>query len=77
MHGDLEEEVYIEIPFGFTTNFRINSVCKLKKALYELKQSPRAWFGRFTTTIKKKSSNNSMVTIKSSLRDQELVKSLF
>ena len=27
-------------------------VCKLKKALYRLKQSPRAWFGWFTQTIK-------------------------
>ena len=28
-------------------------VCKLKKALYGLKQSPRAWFGRFSTFMKK------------------------
>jgi len=26
-------------------------VCKLKKALYELKQSPKAWFGRFTKSM--------------------------
>ena len=27
-------------------------ICKLKKALYGHKQSPRAWFGRFTQTMK-------------------------
>ena len=27
-------------------------VCRLKKSLYELKQSPRAWFGRFTKSMR-------------------------
>ena len=27
-------------------------VCRLKKALYELKQSPRAWFGRLSYAMK-------------------------
>ena len=27
-------------------------VCRLKKSLYGLKQSPRAWFGRFTKSMR-------------------------
>ena len=50
LHGNLEEEIYMEVPPGF--NFEKDKVCKLRKALYGLKQSPRAWFGRFTTVMK-------------------------
>ncbi|KAJ0606762.1 putative RNA-directed DNA polymerase [Helianthus annuus] len=53
LHGNLEEEVYMEAPPGFSDGFRKNEVCKLKKALYGLKQSPRAWFGRFTMAMKR------------------------
>ncbi|RDY10160.1 hypothetical protein CR513_05363, partial [Mucuna pruriens] len=47
LHGDPEEEVYMDIPLGFYSHNEKNKVCKLKKTLYELKQSPQAWFGRF------------------------------
>ena len=53
LNGDLEEEVYMELPLGVKNGSSCKGeVCKLKKSLYGLKQSPRAWFGRFSTTMK-------------------------
>eukprot|EP00253_Pinus_taeda_P009367 PITA_09367 len=46
LNGDLEEEVYIEQPDGFTLGNDPNLVCRLKKDLYGLKQAPRAWYYR-------------------------------
>ena len=43
LHGELEEEIYMEVPPGFGLQIEgKNVVCGLKNALYELKQSPRA-----------------------------------
>ncbi|KAL5803145.1 hypothetical protein ACOSQ4_031450 [Xanthoceras sorbifolium] len=53
LNGDLEEEVYMEIPLGLKTKRTINKMCRLHKSLYGLKQSPRAWFDRFTKVVKK------------------------
>jgi Reverse transcriptase (RNA-dependent DNA polymerase) len=40
LYGDLLKEVYIEIPSGFDTNQIVGKVCRFKKLLYGLKQSP-------------------------------------
>jgi Reverse transcriptase (RNA-dependent DNA polymerase) len=53
LHGNLEEEIYMEVPPGYKSSSSVSMVCKLKKALYGLKQSPRAWFGRFCGAMKK------------------------
>ena len=52
LHGDLQEEVYMEQPAGFVASGEIGRVCRLWKSLYSLKQSPRAWFGKFSQVVK-------------------------
>jgi hypothetical protein len=47
LHGDLQEEVYMEIPPGCSKSNTVGEVCRLRKSLYGLNQSPRAWFDRF------------------------------
>ncbi|PRQ55986.1 putative RNA-directed DNA polymerase [Rosa chinensis] len=44
LHGELEEEVYINQPPGYVKQVFENQVYRLKKALYGLKQAPRAWY---------------------------------
>nr|GEV96085.1 putative RNA-directed DNA polymerase [Tanacetum cinerariifolium] len=53
LHRELKEEVYMEATPGFSQHVKHGEVCKLKKSLFELKQSPIAWFGRFTLAMKK------------------------
>ncbi|KAB2632654.1 polyprotein (retrotrasposon protein) [Pyrus ussuriensis x Pyrus communis] len=52
LHGNLEEEVYMVFPPGYDVG-RKTVVCRLRKSLYGLKQSPYAWFDRFTQVMKK------------------------
>jgi hypothetical protein len=46
LNGELEQEVYIEQPKGFQLLEKLDCVCKLKKPLHGLKQTPRAWYSR-------------------------------
>ena len=47
LHGDLDEEIYMEQPEGFLQHRNEKFVCRLKKSLYGLKQSPRQWYKKF------------------------------
>ncbi|RVW72247.1 Retrovirus-related Pol polyprotein from transposon TNT 1-94 [Vitis vinifera] len=51
LHGDLVEEVYMEQPLGFVAQGESGLVCRLRRSLYGLKQSPRAWFSRFSSVV--------------------------
>jgi hypothetical protein len=47
LHGYLDEEIYMEQPEGFIQNHIKKFVCRLKKSLYGLRQSPRQWCTKF------------------------------
>lgn len=49
LYGDLDETVYMEQPEGFKEDNQ--KVCKLKRSLYGLKQSPRQWNLKFSTFL--------------------------
>ncbi|KAG8474128.1 hypothetical protein CXB51_033787 [Gossypium anomalum] len=47
LHGELEDDIYMQQPEGFTVSKKEDYACLLKKPLYGLKQSPRQWYKRF------------------------------
>ncbi|KAK9135050.1 hypothetical protein Syun_014380 [Stephania yunnanensis] len=51
LNGNLVEEVYTNQPMGFVDSSQPMAVCKLHKALYGLRQAPRAWFDQLKSTL--------------------------
>jgi hypothetical protein len=52
LNGDLKEKVYVHQPPGFAILAKENKVLLLRKALYDLRQAPRAWNAKLNTTLK-------------------------
>ena len=53
LNGDLEEEIYMSQPEGFVVPGKEHLVCRLKKSLYGLKQSPRQWYAKLNDMFMK------------------------
>uniref|UniRef100_A0A2N9F654 Reverse transcriptase Ty1/copia-type domain-containing protein n=1 Tax=Fagus sylvatica TaxID=28930 RepID=A0A2N9F654_FAGSY len=49
LNSDLIEEVYMQAPPGYSDC--LDNVCLLRRALYSLKQAPRAWFAKFSSIM--------------------------
>ena len=53
LNGVIDREVYVEQPPGFENKEHSNHVFKLSKALYGLRQAPRAWYERLSSFLLK------------------------
>ena len=51
LNGNLEEEVYMKQPEGFSSSEGEHLVCKLKKSIYGIKQASRLWYLKFHEVI--------------------------
>ncbi|GJY34575.1 retrovirus-related pol polyprotein from transposon TNT 1-94 [Tanacetum coccineum] len=61
LNGILREEVYVSHLDGFVDPDKPNHVYRLKKALYELKQAPRAWYDLLSSFLLSQGFSKGMV----------------
>ncbi|RDX88104.1 hypothetical protein CR513_30340, partial [Mucuna pruriens] len=81
LHGELSEDVYIEQSKGYVKKGKEHKVYKLYKALYSLRQAPRAWFSRieehFMQDGFQKCSSEQTLFVKRSARENILIVSIY
>ena len=53
LNGELKETVYMKQPEGYEEKAKEDLVCKLKRSIYGLKQSPRCWNHTLDSQLKK------------------------
>jgi hypothetical protein len=53
LNGGLKEEVYVHQPQGFAIPDKEGKVLRLRKALYGLRQAPRAWHAKLDSTLRR------------------------
>lgn len=51
LNGNLDEDIYMDQPEGFTKQGQEHLACKLKKSIYGLKQASRQWYIKFNDTV--------------------------
>ncbi|GJZ57273.1 retrovirus-related pol polyprotein from transposon TNT 1-94 [Tanacetum coccineum] len=61
LHGSLKEDVYVCQPKGFIDADYPSHVYKIKKALYGLKKSPRAWYDKLSKFIQQNHFNKGTI----------------
>ncbi|KAG7641364.1 Ribonuclease H-like superfamily [Arabidopsis suecica] len=70
LQGELEDDVYMTPPPGLEDTIQCGKVLRLRKAIYGLKQSPRAWYHKLSRTLKdhsfkKSESDHTLFTLQS------------
>ena len=51
LNGEILEEIYVKKPEGYEIPGKEHHVYKLRKALYVLKQAPRAWYSKLDKSL--------------------------
>ena len=77
LNGDLTEEIYMKQPPGYVQSGKEELVCKLRKSIYGLKQSPRCWNEKLCNHLKslgfKESGTDPCVFIQSEQNNMKII----
>jgi hypothetical protein len=81
LNGVLKEEVYVEQPEGFEVKNAGHKVYKLKKALYGLRQAPRAWYSEIDAYLSmckfKRSTSEATLYTRSDMEGNLIIVSIY